>query len=291
MSAKRREPEERRRRGRRRWSELLKRLALHLILGLGAVVMVLPFLWMISTSLKTREQALTYPPIWIPNPIRWDNYTTIWKLMPFHRFYLNSLKVSICITLGQMVTCSMGGYAFAKLKFPGRDLFFLIYLSTLMIPFVVTLIPMFIIMRTLGWLNTHAAVIVPALFSAFGTFLMRQFFLTIPDELIDAALIDGANPLQIFIHIMLPLSKPALATLGSFAFIASWNDFLWPLLMLQRVELKTLPLGLSYFSSLYVVQWHYLMAASVTALLPMLAVFLFIQRYYTKGITLTGLKG
>jgi multiple sugar transport system permease protein len=246
---------------------------------------------MLSTSLKEWTQVMEYPPIWIPDPIRWENYTEIWELLPFGQFFLNSLKISTLISLGQMISGSMGGYAFSKLRFPGRNVMFTAYLTTLMIPYVVTLIPMFMIMRYLDWINSHTSVIVPLLTNALATFLMRQFFLSIPDELIDAARIDGASPLQIYRKIMLPLAKPALATVGIFSFIASWNDFLWPLLMLQRTELKTITVGLSYFQSMYTVKWHYLMAASVTALIPTLLLFVFLQRYYARGFVTTGIRG
>ncbi|NIM94796.1 MAG: ABC transporter permease subunit [Anaerolineales bacterium] len=269
----------------------LRGIGLHLILSLGVAVMALPFIWMLSTSLKIPEQTLAYPPIWIPDPIRWDNYLDIWEMMPFGQFLLNSLKISSIIAIGQMITGSMAGYAFAKIRFPGRNAMFATYLMTLMIPYVVTMIPLFMIMRQLGWINNHASVIVPLLTNALATFLMRQFFLAIPDELIDAARIDGANPFQIYLRVMLPLAKPALATVGIFSFIASWNDFLWPLLMLQRQELKTITVGLSYFRSMYQVQWHYLMAASVTALLPTLILFIFLQRYYARGFVTTGIRG
>jgi multiple sugar transport system permease protein len=269
----------------------LKRFSIHLLLGIGVVFMTLPFVWMITTSLKVREQTLAYPPVWIPNPFRWENYRDIWQLMPFGKFYLNSLKISSLVSLGQVITGSMGGYAFAKLRFPGRNVMFTAYLTTLMIPYVVTMIPMFMIMRYLGWINNHASVIVPLLTNALATFLMRQFFLSIPDELLDAARIDGANPFQIYIRIMMPLAKPALATVAIFSFIASWNDFLWPLLMLQREKLKTITVGLSYFNSMYTVQWHYLMAASVTALVPTLLLFVFLQKYYARGFVTSGLRG
>lgn len=269
----------------------LRKFGLHLVLMVGVVVMALPFIWMVTTSLKPYEQTLTYPPQWIPDPIRWENFVEIWDLQPFGQFMLNSLKIASLVALGQMITGSMGGYAFSKLKFPGRDAIFTTYLTTLMIPAVVTMIPLFMIMRYLGWINNHASVIVPFITNALATFLMRQFFLTLPEELIDAARIDGASPLQIYLKIMLPLAKPALATVGIFSFIASWNDFLWPLLMLQRTELKTVTVGLSYFNSMYMVKWHYLMAASVTALVPTLLLFVFLQRYYARGFVTSGLRG
>ncbi len=269
----------------------LRGFTLHLILSLGVLVMALPFIWMVSTSLKEWTQVMVYPPIWIPDPIHWENYAEIWDLVPFGQFFINSLKISTLISLGQMISGSMGGYAFSKLRFPGRNVMFTTYLTTLMIPYVVTLIPLFMIMRYLDWINSHTSVIVPLLTNALATFLMRQFFLSIPDELIDAARIDGASPAQIYLRIMLPLAKPALATVGIFSFIGSWNDFLWPLLMLQRTELKTITVGLSYFSSMYSVKWHYLMAASVTALVPTLLLFVFLQRYYARGFVTTGIRG
>lgn len=275
----------------RRLPQHLRGFSLHLVLSLGVLVMALPFIWMVSTSLKEWTQVMEYPPVWIPDPVRWENYAEIWEMLPFGQFFLNSLKISTLISLGQMISGSMGGYAFSKLRFPGRNVMFTAYLTTLMIPYVVTLIPMFMIMRYLDWINSHTSVIVPLLTNALATFLMRQFFLSIPDELIDAARIDGASPLQIYRKIMLPLAKPALATVGIFSFIASWNDFLWPLLMLQRTELKTVTVGLSYFQSMYTVKWHYLMAASVTALVPTLLLFVFLQRYYARGFVTTGIRG
>jgi multiple sugar transport system permease protein len=269
----------------------LKQAILHGILILGGITMIGPFLWMLSTSLKTDQQAYLFPPEWIPRPVMWSNYTVIWEALPFDRFFLNSLIVALCVTLGQLITCSLGAFAFARLRFPGREKLFLLYLATLMVPFQVTMIPIFILIKQLRWLDTYQGLIVPAIFSPYGTFLLRQFFLTIPRELEDASKIDGCGYFRIYWQIILPLSKPALATLGIFVFMFSWNNFLWPLLIINSLSMKTLPLGISYLLGQYTVYWNLLMAGSTIALLPILFVFFFAQRYFIEGITLTGLKG
>ena len=204
---------------------------------------------------------------------------------------MNSLIVALCVTLGQLITCSLGAFAFARLRFPGREKLFLLYLATLMVPFQVTMIPIFILIKQLRWLDTYQGLTVPAIFSPYGTFLLRQFFLTIPRELEDASKIDGCGYFRIYWQIILPLSKPALATLGIFVFMFSWNNFLWPLLIINSLSMKTLPLGISYLLGQYTVYWNLLMAGSTIALLPILVVFFFAQRYFIEGITLTGLKG
>jgi len=270
-----------------RWQAIVA----HLVLGIGGFGMVIPFLWMLSTSLKNNQQAYVFPPIWIPDPIVFENYRTVWEALPFDRFLLNSTIVAVLVTLGQLATCSMGAFAFARLRFPGRDKLFLIYLATMMVPFHVTMIPVFILVRSLKWLDTYQGLIIPSLFSAYGTFLLRQFFRSIPTELEDAARIDGCSYWRVFWNIILPLSKPALATLGIFVFMWSWNNFLWPLLITNTLEMKTLPLGLSYFLGQFTVYWNLLMAGTTIALVPVLVVFFFAQRYFVEGITLTGLKG
>ncbi|MFN8488940.1 MAG: carbohydrate ABC transporter permease [Caldilineaceae bacterium] len=266
-------------------------LLAHLFLLLGAVTMVVPFLWMLSTSLKSDQQAYIFPPIWIPKPIMWSNYITTWQALPFDRFFINSLIVAVAVTFGQLLTCSMGAFAFARLHFPWREPLFVLYLATIMVPFQVIMIPLFILVRELKWLDTYTGQIIPLIFSAYGTFLLRQFFRTIPIELEDAAKIDGCNYARIFWNIMLPLSKPALATLGIFVFLFSWNNFLWPLLVINSLEMKTLPLGLAYFLGQYTIYWNLLMVGATITLLPVLIVFFFAQRYFIEGITLTGLKG
>jgi multiple sugar transport system permease protein len=269
----------------------LKHLLIHLVLILGGLIMVGPFLWMVSTSLKSDQQAYVFPPVWMPDPVMWSNYSTIWNALPFDRFILNSTIVAVFVTLGQLLTCSLGAYAFARLRFPGRETLFVLYLATLMIPFQVTMIPIFILIKELRWLDTYQGLIVPAIFSPYGTFLLRQFFRTIPRELEDAAKIDGCGYARIFWQIILPLSKPALATLGIFVFMSSWNSFLWPLLITNSLAMKTLPLGVSYLLGQYTVYWNLLMAGATLALLPILIIFFFAQRYFIEGITLTGLKG
>lgn len=263
----------------------------HFFLAIGGLGMVIPFLWMLSTSLKNDQQAYIFPPIWIPDPVVFANYKTVWEALPFDRFLINSIVVALLVTLGQLTTCAMGAFAFARLRFPGREKLFLLYLGTMMIPFQVTMIPVFILVKYLQWLDTYQGLIIPSLFSAYGTFLLRQFFMSIPSELEDAAKIDGCSYVRIFWNIILPLSKPALATLGIFVFMWSWNNFLWPLLIVNSLEMKTLPLGLSYFLGQYTIYWNLLMAGTTIALVPVLVVFFFAQRYFVAGITLTGLKG
>lgn len=263
----------------------------HVLLILGAATMVIPFLWMLSTSLKSEQQAYLFPPVWIPNPIMWSNYRATWEALPFNLFLLNSAIVSILVTLGQLLTCSLGAFAFARLRFPWREQLFVLYLATIMVPFQVIMIPLFILVRELQWLDSYPGLIVPMIFSAYGTFLLRQFFKTIPFELEDAAKIDGCSYWRIYWNIMLPLSKPALATLGIFVFMWSWNNFLWPLLVVNSLEMKTLPLGLAYFLGQYTIYWNLLMVGATIALLPILVIFFFAQRYFIEGITLTGLKG
>jgi len=267
------------------------RILAHALLLTGGVVMVVPFLWMVSTSLKEPGQVFAYPPQWIPDPIVWQNYVEAVTIMPFGRFFVNSLIQATGVTALQLLTASLAAFAFARLRFKGRDALFLLYLATMMIPFPVTLIPNFIIIRLLGWVDTFRALILPPSFSPFSTFLLRQFFLTIPLELDDAARIDGASSFHIWWRIALPLSKPALATLAIFTFMGQWNNFLWPLVVTNSVEMRTLPVGLSYFQSRYAIQWHLLMAGATIALVPVLVIFLLGQRYFIRGITLTGMGG
>lgn len=267
------------------------RLLAHAVLLAGSLVMLVPFLWMVSTSLKAPGQVFTDPPQWIPRPTVWQNYLEAVSIMPFGRFFLNSLIQSSGVTVLQLLTSSLAAFAFARLRFRGRDTLFLLYLATLMIPFPVTLIPNFLVIRFLGWVDTFRALILPPSFSPFSTFLLRQFFLTIPLDLDDAARIDGASSLDLWWRIALPLSKPALATLAIFTFMGQWNDFLWPLVVTQSLEMRTLPVGLSSFQSRYAIQWHLLMAGSTIALLPVLALFVVGQRYFIQGITLTGMGG
>ena len=268
---------------------------IYLILTVGALTMVGPFLWMLATSLKEPGEVFSYQKEWwkewIPSSFVWRNYIKAWHVVPFAKFYMNSLFVSACITFGQVATSAMAAYAFARLHFPGRDKIFFAYLATMMVPGAVTMIPVFILLEKFGWIDTYKAMILPAIFTAYGTFMLRQFFLTLPRDLEDAAKIDGCSYLGIFWRIILPLSKPALATLTTFTFMGSWMSFMWPLIVMNTHEKFTLPIGLAYFQSLHGTDWTLLMAGSMMMILPILLVFIFNQRFFVEGIKLTGIKG
>lgn len=261
----------------------------YLVLIALAVLMVVPFVWMLSTSLSSLDRVFRNQ--WIPIPPQWDNYAKAWVAVPFERFFTNSVIVAIAHTAGQVVTSALAAYAFARLKFPLRDQIFTLYLGTLMIPGQVTIIPNFILMRQFQWVDTYWALIVPGLFSTFGTFLLRQFFMTIPSDLEDAAKIDGANHFAIFTRVVLPLSGPALATLAIFVFLGSWNSFLWPLIVTNSVEMRTIPVGLRVFQGQYTTNYPLMMAAASLALVPILIVYMLGQKYFVRGITLSGMGG
>ena len=267
------------------------KVILFVIMVMASLIMLLPFLWMLSTSLKRPGDVFTYPPQWIPNPIDWSNYRRIFEVLPFSRFYLNSFIVAISVTLLQLVTCSFAGYAFARLEFPGRDVLFLGYLATLMIPGQVVIIPNFILLKTLSWIDTYQALIFPNAFSAFGTFLLRQFFLSLPTDLEDSAKIDGCSYLGIYRYVILPLSKPALTSLTIFTFMGQWNNFIWPLIVINSVEMNTLTVGLRTLQGQYNTAWTLLMAGSVLALLPILILFFIGQKHFIQGVTLSGMGG
>jgi multiple sugar transport system permease protein len=255
-----------------------------------ALITVAPFLWMFLTSFKELGDILVYPPQWFPSSLTLSNYEGAFTAAPFGRYYANSLFVASAVTFGQLITCSLAAYAFARLHFWGRDVLFLVFLGTMMIPGQVTMIPSFLVLHWLGWIDTYPALIVPGLASAFGTFLLRQFFLTLPRDLEDAASIDGCSRFGVLWRIILPLSRPALATLAVFTFMGVFNDFLWALIVISSDELKTVQLGLAIFRDRYQTDWGQLMAASVTATLPILLVFFFAQKYFIRGITLSGMK-
>lgn len=264
---------------------------LYILLLISGAVMVIPFAWMLSTSLKGGGAVLTMPPQWIPDPATLDSYRRIFELYPIGQMLFNSLLVAILVTFGQLVSCSMAAYAFARLKFRGQNAVFLLYLATLMVPFQVTITPLFIMMRIFGWINTYQGLILPGIFSAFGTFLLRQAFMTIPAEYEEAAYMDGASPLTIFLRIILPLSKPALATLSVFAFMGSWNSFMWPLFIVREEALMTLPVGLATLQGRWLTEWNLVMAGSVITVLPMLLLYLVAQKYLVQGYVMSGLKG
>jgi multiple sugar transport system permease protein len=263
-------------------------------LGLAAlsIVCVLPFVWMLATSLKTVDEVIREPHRLIPSDPQFVNYTSLWRDFPMSAWIWNSFKISGLVTLGVVATSALAAYAFARIEFPGRNIIFLAFLATLMIPGMVYQVPKFAMIQELGWQNSHMALIVPALSSAFGVFLLRQFFLTLPKELEEAARMDGAGHFRIFTRIILPLSGPALATLAVFTFIGTWNDFLNPLLFIDDYEKYTLQIGLTFLNEQHrsVVNFNRLMAGDVIALVPMIAVFIVAQRYYVRGIALTGIK-
>jgi ABC-type glycerol-3-phosphate transport system permease component len=249
-----------------------------------------PIAWAVSGSLK-REGEVTEPTL-LPAHPRWSNYTEVFALMPFWRMFFNTVLYAGCVTAGQVFFCSLAGYAFARLQFRGRDTLFVLYLGTLMVPLTVTVIPQFILMRTVGWVDTPWAMIVPGLFgSAFGTYLMRQFFRTLPTDLEEAAILDGCSPWQIYWRILLPHARPAVMVLAVLTWVNVWNDFLWPLLMLQRNSLATLTLGLVRLRGEYVARWPVIMAASMLIMVPLVIIYAFAQRSFVRGIAVTGMSG
>ena len=268
------------------------RVLLYLLLTVVGATMLLPLLWMISTSLKTSGEVLLLPPKWISLPPQWGNYPKLFDVLPFDLFLFNSIKIAVIATVGALLSCSMAAFAFARMRFPGKNIIFAVILATMMIPFHVTLIPLFALYRDLDWLGTHLPLTVPFFFgAAFGIFLMRQFYLTIPQELVEAARIDGCNFIQIYYRIFLPLSKPALATLGIFTFLGSWNDLMGPLIFLTKIETMTVTLGLTLLTSQAGGRWELIQAGAVISILPIVVMFFIGQEHFIQGIARTGLKG
>jgi ABC-type glycerol-3-phosphate transport system permease component len=283
----------------RRLRTARRAIFLGLLIG-GGLLMMAPFVWMISTSLKTRAEVFATPPTLFPVVPQWHNYPDMWNALPFGTFFLNSIKLATLNTVGQLVTCSMAAFAFAALRFRFREPLFALLVATLIIPFQVVLVPNFILYRLLphpfsssgNWIGTQEPLWVGAfLGGAFGTFLLRQFFLAIPRELGDAARVDGANPWQIYRHIYLPLAKPALATLAIFTFMWTWNDLIDPIIYLRDVESFTVTAGLSLFQGQYIGRWPLLMAGALVSVIPMIILFVVAQRHFVRGIALTGIKG
>ncbi|MGH2330707.1 carbohydrate ABC transporter permease [Thermoanaerobacter mathranii] len=271
--------------------DLVIKMITYILLILFSLMVALPFFWMLSTSLKDEGDVFISPPKWIPSPVRWQNYVEIFEQAHLVRGFFNTLSVIIPPIAIGLFMCSLAAYAFAKLQFPGRDKLFFILIATMMIPGAVMMIPAFILFKMFGWVDTWKPLMIPGMFGApIVIFFLRQFMKTLPDELIDAAKIDGLNPFGIFLKIVLPLSKPALVTQAVLSFNAGYNDFLGPLIYLNSPEKYTLQLELASFSSYYSSQWTYIMAASVLALIPTLLMFIFAQRFFIEGITLTGLK-
>lgn len=267
-----------------------KTFLFHFILIVGSLVMVLPFLWMILTSLKTYAESIKVPPVLIPEDFQWGNYKEVFGLLPFLKFMYNTVIITVLRTVGQLFLCSLAAYAFARIEFPGRNVLFMLALTVLMVPGQVFLLPQYMIMVKLGWLNTLQAVIVPGLFSAFGTFLLRQFFMGLPKELEEAARLDGCNHFQIYWKVMLPLAKPGLIALGIFTTLWSWNELMWPMIVNSSPESMTLSVGLSSLQGQYLTNYPILMAGSFLAILPMLILFIFLQKQFIEGIAVTGGK-
>jgi len=270
----------------------------HLVLIPTSFILVVPLVWMLITSLQTPGEANKFPPDLLPENPRWQNYQDAWQAAPFGHFFLNSASVTLVVLASNLLVCSLAGYAFARIRFLGRGALFLALMATLMVPFQVTMIPVFLIVKWFGdnvWagmgIDHIGALMLPNLATAFGIFFLRQFFLTVPVEVEEAARVDGTSRLGVLVKIVLPLSLPALSTLAALTVLTSWNDFLWPLIVITSTDTMTVPLGMSYFQGAHTTQWPLLMAANVMSLLPMLLVFVVAQRYFVQSVASTGLKG
>jgi multiple sugar transport system permease protein len=264
---------------------------LHLLLIALAITALIPFVWMIATSLKGSQEVLSATPTLLPKAWRWQNYTEVFQLVPFGRFYLNTFFVTAVRVIGQLFFAAMAAYAFARLKFPGRNVLFVLILAVMMVPGQVTLIPNYILLKYFHWLDSYWGLIVPSLFSAFGTFLLRQFFMTLPQDLLDAARLEGCNPLQTFWYIALPLARSVMVAFGVLITLWSWNDFLWPLIITNSTDMQMLSVGIAYFQGQHVSNFAVMMAAATLSTLPMVIIFILAQRQLIEGITMSGLKG
>ena len=263
---------------------------IEVILLIFVLLINLPFFWMISASLKMKDEVLAFPPRVFPSKLNFDGYVYIWTLVPFARYFLNSIIVSVSIAISKIILASIAAYAFAKITFKGRDTVFYIFLGTMMIPFEVIVIPNYIIINTFHWLDTYWALIIPFIVGAFSIFLLRQFFMGIPRDLDDAAEIDGAGKIKYLFSIIYPLSKPALLTVGLYAFLASWNSFLWPLIVTNKDEMRVIQIGLKALQDSWMIEWNALTAASTIATVPIIILFFFVQKQFLEGISITGLK-
>ena len=269
-------------------SAVLRRVLLYIVLILIAVIMVVPFLWMLSTSLKTQYDAVKIPPVWIPDPPQWENYVKLFTEQPMSQFMLNTIKIVFFVVLGQLFFSSLAAYSFARISFKGRNVVFFFYIATLMVPGQVTMIPTYLMFAKAGLTDNHLALILPAFFSAFGVFLLRQFFMSLPRELEEAAEIDGC---MTYWRIMLPLVVPAMLTLGVFTLMNTWNDYMGPLIYLSSPEKYTMTLGIAYFKGVYTTQWNLVMAGSIVSVVPILIAYLCAQKYFIEGIAFSGVKG
>ncbi len=277
---------------RRKAMGLVQGLLLNGVVAAGGLLMLLPLIWLAVSAAKPMEEIFTVPITWIPQKfVFFENVRAVFEAVPFGRYYFNSVFVAVCVTILTLLFCSLAGFSFTHYEYPGRDILFLFVLATMMIPFPVVVIPLFVIVRQMGMLDSYAALIVPTAVSAFGVFLMRQFMLTIPSELIDAGRIDGCSEPQLFTRIALPLAKPGLASLAIFTFLGNWGTFFWPLIVISKDAYRTLPLGLTYFRSNYITYWNQLFAASFLATIPIILVFILFQGWFYKGMVISGLKG
>lgn len=272
-------------------SFIIKKVVLYVSLILLSAIMVIPFIWMISTSLKTQYDAVKIPIVWFPENPQWENYVTLFTEQPMLQFMLNTIKIVVIVVLGQLFFSSLAAYAFARIPFKGRTPIFFCYIATLMVPGQVTMIPTYLMFAKVGLTDTHWPLILPAFFSAFGVFLLRQFFMTLPKELEEAAEIDGCNPFTTYLKIMLPMVVPAMLTLGVFTLMNTWNDYMGPLLYLSSPEKFTMTLGIAYFKGIYTTQWNLVMAGAVVSIIPILIAYLCAQKYFVEGIAFSGVKG
>jgi ABC-type glycerol-3-phosphate transport system permease component len=266
-------------------------MALYVVLTAGAVLVMLPFAYMISTSFKNTGEVFRTPIQWIPGQLKWDNFTTPLHEHPIGRWFFNSFFVAVSVTVLNLLTCSLAGYSFAKFRYPGRNVLFGVVLGTMMVPLASMIVPLFIVVKNFGWVDSYAGLIIPAGTSAFGIFLMRQQMLAIPDELLDAARLDGCSEPRIFFGIVVPISRTALSSLAIFSFMWNWDSFFWPLLVTSDERYRTLPLGIALFESSYGTNYPQLMAVAFLALLPVLIVFLVLQRNFIESLTMSSIKG
>lgn len=273
------------------WFKVLGAVLKYAFLLLFTAIALIPFVWMISSSLKISTEVFSIPMKWIPDALHWENYVIIWEKVPLLAYFKNTGVVAVIVTFMQILTSSFAAYAFAKMRFKGRDLLFMCYIGTIAVPWQVYMVPQFIMMRSIGLYDTIWSLVVLQSFSAFGVFLMRQFYLGIPNELSEAARIDGLSEYGIWARIVLPLSKPAIATLAIFTFVNTWNDYMGPMIYLTTDLNKTIQVGLRRFIQAFTADYNLIMAASLCSLLPVTVVFLFLQRYFIEGIATTGLKG
>jgi len=277
----------------RNWGSVLHKVFVYTCLVVGTVVIMIPFFWMITTSLKKSGTEFTFPIEWLPNPPRWKNYVDGWTVLPFNRWALNSVRISALAIAGSVISSAIVGFGFGRIRFPGRDALFLLVLATMMLPFPSVIVPLFLLFKRIGWIDTILPLTVPTFFgaNAFFIFLLRQFFRTLPLDLDDAARVDGCNTFHVFLRICLPLIRPALGIIFVFSFMHNWNDFLGPLIFLSHTTKYTLALGLRYFQSQYRVEWALMMAVSLIILTPNIVLFFLAQKYYIQGIVVSGVKG